>query len=120
PRGSPPPCGLRANTATRRLNARVHRAALVDRWSKNKSHWRKTFLISLGSETTLDCTRQLTGRLPTARGPMPRPEEGIWEIEHFAKRPSPGERVEAQCLGEMPWISRATAIRPDGSYVERT
>jgi len=37
------------------------------------------------------------------------------EIGHFAKSPRPGERAEAQCLGEMPWVSRATAMMPDYS-----
>jgi hypothetical protein len=51
---------------------------------------------------------------------MPRPDEGILEIGHFAKSPPPERGPEAQCLGEMPWIGRATAIRPDESYVEET
>jgi hypothetical protein len=50
---------------------------------------------------------------------MPRPEERFWETEHFAKSPPPERGLEAQCLGEMPWVGRATAIRPDGCYVER-
>ena len=49
---------------------------------------------------------------------MPQAEKRILEIVHFAKSPLPGERVEAQCLGEMPWIGRATAMGPDERYVE--
>jgi hypothetical protein len=40
------------------------------------------------------------------------------EKEHFAKSPPPERGLEAQYLGEMPWSSRATAIRPDARYVE--
>ena len=41
------------------------------------------------------------------------------EIGHFAKSPRPEERAEAQCLGEMPWVSRATAMMPDHRYMAR-
>jgi hypothetical protein len=90
------------------------------RLSKSNSHERKTFLISFGSETSLGCTRQLTGRLSKARNATPLQDERLVEIGHFAKSPkSPQsrERVKVQCLGDMPWLSRATAMRPDGSYL---
>jgi hypothetical protein len=48
---------------------------------------------------------------------MPRPDERILVIRHFAKIPPPERGLEVQCLGEMPWVGRATAIRPDESYV---
>jgi len=58
---------------------------------------------------------QLTGRLSKARVPMPRPDERLVEIRHIAK--SPPLEAGLQCLGDMPWISRATAIRPDRGEV---
>jgi len=44
-------------------------------------------LISFGSETTLGCKEQLTGRSSKARNPMPLPDERLMEIAHFAKKP---------------------------------
>jgi hypothetical protein len=35
----------------------------------------------------------------------------------FAQKPSARRAVEVQCLGEMPWVSRATAIKPDAGYM---
>ena len=61
------------------------------------------FLSSFGSETTLGCTRQLTGRLSNARIATPPPDERLVEIGHIAKSPQPGERAScsawAICLG---------------------
>jgi hypothetical protein len=74
-------------------------------------------LISFRSETTLGCKEQLTGRSSKAR--TPPPDERLMEMGHFAKSPRPGERAEAQYLGEMPWVSRATAMMPDHLYVAR-
>src|SRR5580700_10601598 len=88
--------------------------------SRRSSQEHTTFLISFGSETSLGCTRQLTGRLSKARNTTPLQGERFLEIGHFAKSPkSPQsrERVKVQCLGDMPWLSRATAMRPDGSYL---
>src|SRR6516225_3085268 len=42
---------------------------------------------------------------------MPRPDERLVEIRHIAK--SPPLEAGLQCLGDMPWVSRATAIWPD-------
>src|ERR1700692_890626 len=83
--------------------------------SMRSSQEHTTFLISFGSETSLGCTRQLTGRLSKARNTTPLQDEDFWEIGHFAipKCPRPRERAQVQCLGDMPWLSRATAMRPD-------
>jgi len=35
----------------------------------------------------------------------------------FRQKPSARQAGEVQCLGEMPWISRATAIEPDAVNV---
>src|ERR1700745_2065312 len=50
--------------------------------------------------------------------PMPRPDKGLVEIGHSAKSPRPGERAWVQCLGEMPWDHRATAVKPDISFCD--
>ena len=75
----------------------------TQRWQCSKSRYHKTFLSSFGSETTLGCTRQLTGRLSNARIAMPPPDERLVEIRHIAKSPQPGERAScsawAICLG---------------------
>jgi hypothetical protein len=76
-------------------------------------------LISF-DETSLGCPRQLTGRLSKARNATPLQDQRFSEIGHFAKNPkSPQsrERVGVQCLGDMPWVSRATAMWPDPFYV---
>ena len=82
----------------RGLNARR-----IQQWQCSKSRYHKTFLSSFGSETTLGCTRQLTGRLSNARIAMPPPDERLVEIRHIAKSPQPGERAScsawAICLG---------------------
>src|SRR6516225_7179457 len=61
------------------------------------------FSAPFGSETTLGCTRQLTGRLSNARIATPPPDERLVEIKHIAKSPQPGERAScsawAICLG---------------------
>src|SRR5262249_16349633 len=36
----------------------------------------------------------------------------LWRPDNSPKA-SPDKRVALQCLGEMPWVSRATAIKPD-------
>jgi hypothetical protein len=43
---------------------------------------------------------------------MPLLDERLLESRHRPKALGPGAGKE-QCLGEMPWISRATAIEPD-------
>jgi hypothetical protein len=51
---------------------------------------------------------------------MPLRDERFLEIGYFAKNPkSPQsrEREQVQCLGDMPWLSRATAVWPDAFYV---
>jgi hypothetical protein len=35
----------------------------------------------------------------------------------IAKSPRPGARAKEQCLGEMPWKHRATAIKPGAHYL---
>src|SRR6516165_12367349 len=61
------------------------------------------FSAPFGSETTLGCTRQLTGRLSNARIATPPPDERLVEFKHIAKSPQPGERAScsawAICLG---------------------
>src|SRR6516165_4622724 len=41
------------------------------------------------------------------------------ENAHFAKNPT-RPAGEVQCLGDMPWVSRATALRPDAHQVRQT
>jgi len=42
--------------------------------------------------------------------------KGLWRLDISPKILSPAsERV--QCLGDMPWVSRATAMWPDTRYV---
>jgi hypothetical protein len=58
---------------------------------------------------------QLTGRLSKARVPMPRPDGKACGIRHIAKSPPLDSGL--QHLGDMPWVSRATAIWPDARDV---
>jgi hypothetical protein len=68
------------------------------------------------SETTLGCARQLAGRLSMARNQMPAGAGDLRASEKRQQSP-PGRRAGAQCLGDMPWLSRATAIGPDACHV---
>jgi hypothetical protein len=93
---------------------------LIRLGSRRSSQEHTTFLISFGSETSLGCTQQLTGRLSKARNTTPLQGERFLEIGHFAKSPKsprPCERAQVQCLGDMPWLSRATAMWPDQYYL---
>jgi hypothetical protein len=85
--------------------------APIQRWLKSK-YGRKTCLISFGSETTLGCTAAHRAVVESPE-PVPPPDERLVEIRHIAKSPRPGERAQVQCLGDMPWVSRATAMWPD-------
>jgi len=50
---------------------------------------------------------------------MPLPNEKTCGDWTFRQKPSTRRAGEAQYLGEMPWVSRATAMRPDQRYVAR-
>ena len=56
--------------------------------------------------------RQLTGRLSKARD---KPIAGFqtWRENDMRQSPRPGQRAQVQCLGDMPWVGRATAFKPD-------
>jgi hypothetical protein len=44
----------------------------------------------------------------------------FWRLDispNIPKSPQSRKREQVQCLGDMPWLSRATAMRPDASYV---
>jgi hypothetical protein len=69
--------------------------------------------------------RQLTGRLPKARK-LPAHAGRHWDYsnatagpgtcggkETFRQQPSARRAGKAQYLGEVPWVSRATALWPD-------
>jgi hypothetical protein len=45
--------------------------------------------------------------------------EDLWGITASPKALGPRADKE-QCLGDMPWISRATAIKPDVSFLRQT
>ena len=60
--------------------------------------------------------RQLTGRSSNARDWMSRPREELAGIGQSPKA-SARRASELQYLGDMPWVSRATAMRPDNRYV---
>jgi hypothetical protein len=68
-----------------------------------------------GSETTLGCTAAHRAVVESPE-PVPPPDEGLMEIRRFAKILGPASGLK-QCLGEMPWINRATAMWPDIRYV---
>jgi hypothetical protein len=40
----------------------------------------------------------------------------LWSYD-IAKSPQPGARAKEQCLGDMPWKHRATAIKPGEHYL---
>jgi hypothetical protein len=40
----------------------------------------------------------------------------LWSYGN-AKSPRPGARAKEQCLGDMPWKHRATAIKPGAHYL---
>jgi hypothetical protein len=58
---------------------------------------------------------QLTGRLPLDRyiDRLRPPDDGC-DDQTYRQKPSVRRADEAQCLGDMPWSNRATAMRPDG------
>jgi len=43
----------------------------------------------------------------------------LWRSD-ISPKASPDKRADLQCLGEMPWVSRATAIKPDPTYMGPT
>jgi hypothetical protein len=47
---------------------------------------------------------------------MPLPVGRLVEFKASPKALGPGAGEE-QCLGDTPWVSRATAIKPDGGYM---
>jgi hypothetical protein len=57
------------------------------------------------------CSITLDIRLSNAHA-----EPVVGEIGHSANNPT-RQAGEVQCLGEMPWVSRATALRPDPHQV---
>src|SRR5215472_1054659 len=76
------------------------------------------FSSLFGGETTLGCTRQLTGRLSKARFRRRDRTKGLWRLR-ISPNPQPDARASLQFLGDMPWVSRATAIWPDTHYLAR-
>src|SRR4029077_4753030 len=46
-------------------------------------------------------------------------EPVVAEIVHSANNPT-RQAGDGQCLGEMPWVSRATALRPDPHQLGQT
>src|ERR1700741_3612963 len=51
---------------------------------------------------------------------MPLPDRKTDGDQTFRQKPSDRRAGEAQCLGEVPWINRATAMWPDAGYVVQT
>src|ERR1700751_567477 len=60
------------------------------------------------------CSTTLDIRISNAHA-----EPVVAEIGHSANNPT-RQAGEVQCLGEMPWVSRATAPRPDAYQVSET
>lgn len=61
--------------------------------------------------SALDPAQSVTTRFFTAARP------GIWGVQHGCPKPF-GPRVgEVQCLGDVPWRCRATAVKPDAAYI---
>src|SRR5215470_1439618 len=48
---------------------------------------------------------------------MPRPDERLCGDLTYRQKSSARRAGELQCLGDMPWVSRATAMWPDTRYV---
>ena len=74
------------------------------------------FSAPFGSETTLGCTRQLTGRLSNARIAMPPPDERLVEIRHIAKSPQPGDRASCSA-GRYALGQPGDCMWPDNRYL---
>src|SRR5262245_23441675 len=77
----------------------------------------KAFLISMGSETTLDC-------LAADRAAVECPEylslrrQRMMNVENMRIPTAPGPASGLSAvLGGMPWDSRATAFKPDVFYL---
>jgi len=71
----------------------------------------------------LPCSRRVPAMDPTwiafwTRGFLQRRHQ-IWACgdQTFRQKPSARCAGKVQCLGEMPWMSRATAMRPDAQYL---
>ena len=77
-------------------------------------------------ETTLGCTPadRAVVECPSPGGLHHRrhftftTEKTLWELSHRQKALGPRAGAE-QCLGDMPWKGRATAIKPDARYVAK-
>lgn len=61
--------------------------------------------------SALDPAQSVTMRCFTAGRP------GIWDIQHGSPKPFGPYVGEVQCLGDVPWRSRATAVKPDAFYM---
>ena len=48
---------------------------------------------------------------------MPLPDERLCGDWTYRQKSSARRAGELQCLGDMPWVSRATAMWPDNRYV---
>ena len=71
----------------------------------------------------LPCSRRVPAMDPTwiafwTRGFLQRRHQ-IWACgdQTFRQKPSARCGGKVQCLGEMPWVRRATAMRPDAQYL---
>ena len=79
---------------------------------------RKTFLISMGSETTLDCLAadRAAVECPEHPGLRRRPTMMVKKMD-IPPTASARQAGWVQYLGGMPWDGRATAIEPDAAHV---
>src|SRR5580700_8141093 len=85
------------------------------RWLRSKSHWRKTYLISCGSET--NAWLHVAAHRAAVEGPESTARRKPYGDQTFRHKSSARRGAQVQCLGEMPWVSRATAMWPDGRHM---
>ena len=95
----------------------AERSFLLPRSGNNRC-WYEAYLVSFGARQRLAARDSSPGG---CRSPVPAPRFGRKACGDYAYRqtPQPDARASLQFLGDMPWVSRATAIWPDIRYVAR-
>jgi hypothetical protein len=68
-------------------------------------------------ETTLGCAAADRAVVASPRSGGTGATGGMWGDSTFRQQPSARRAGELQYLGEMPWVSRATAIKPDANQM---
>src|SRR5262249_17613352 len=93
-------------------------ASMVNQFAlATKRGWYEAYLVSLGARQRLAAHDSSPGGC--RRPGFHRQQTKTLGRSDTAHEPPPAVRAEVQYLGRMPWVSRATAIKPDKIHVAR-